>query len=91
MVAWRMVLCTPEYPNGRELILISNDLTIYIGSFGPKEDILFHKASVLARERKCPRVCVECTKVVAHSILHIFVFRFSSHVIVALALAWPKT
>lgn len=56
MVAWRMVLCTPEYPNGRELILISNDLTIYIGSFGPKEDILFHKASVLARERKCPRV-----------------------------------
>lgn len=58
MVAWRMVLCTPEYPNGRELILISNDLTIYIGSFGPKEDILFHKASVLARQRKCPRVCL---------------------------------
>lgn len=67
MVAWRIVLCTPEYPNGRELILISNDLTIYIGSFGPKEDILFHKASVLARERKCPRVgaihkyCLFCT------------------------------
>lgn len=41
MVAWRMVLFTPEYPKGRELIIIANDITHKIGSFGPKEDILF--------------------------------------------------
>lgn len=56
MVAWRMKLCTPEYPNGREMILIANDLTHLIGSFGPKEYILFDRASQFARERKCPRV-----------------------------------
>lgn len=56
MVAWRIVLATPEYPDGREFILIANDLTYLIGSFGPKEDILFERASVLARQRKVPRV-----------------------------------
>lgn len=58
MVAWRLVLATPEYPEGRELILIANDLTYLIGSFGPKEDHLFHQASILARQLKCPRVGV---------------------------------
>lgn len=56
MVAWRIVLATPEYPDGREMILIANDLTCVIGSFGPREDILFNKASILARELKVPRV-----------------------------------
>ena len=56
MVAWRIVLATPEYPEGREIIVIANDLTFLIGSFGIKEDILFHKASELARARKVPRV-----------------------------------
>lgn len=56
MVAWRIVLATPEYPEGREMILIANDLTYLIGSFGPKEDILFNEASKLARELKIPRV-----------------------------------
>lgn len=56
MVAWRIVLSTPEYPEGREMILIANDLTYLIGSFGPKEDMLFHKASILARELRVPRV-----------------------------------
>jgi acetyl-CoA carboxylase/biotin carboxylase 1 len=60
MVAWRIVLATPEFPNGRELILIANDLTYFIGSFGPQEDILFKKASELARARKIPRVYVSC-------------------------------
>lgn len=58
MVAWRLVLATPEYPEGREMILIANDLTYLIGSFGPREDILFNKASILARERKVPRVSI---------------------------------
>lgn len=56
MVAWRMKLSTPEYPDGREIILIANDLTFLIGSFGPREDILFNKASILARQLKVPRV-----------------------------------
>lgn len=56
MVAWRLVLSTPEFPEGREIILIANDLTYLIGSFGPREDMLFNKASILARELKVPRV-----------------------------------
>lgn len=56
MVAWRIVLATPEYPAGREIIVIANDLTYLIGSFGIKEDVLFAKASQLARKLKVPRV-----------------------------------
>lgn len=56
MIAWRMVLRTPEYPQGREIILIANDLTYMIGSFGPKEYDLFNRASILAREKRVPRV-----------------------------------
>lgn len=56
MVAWRIVLATPEYPEGREIIVIANDLTYLIGSFGIQEDVVFHKASQLARELKVPRV-----------------------------------
>lgn len=56
MVAWRIVLATPEYPEGREIIVIANDLTYLIGSFGIQEDIVFDKASQLARELKVPRV-----------------------------------
>lgn len=76
MVAWRIVLATPEYPEGREFILISNDLTYFIGSFGPSEDLLFNKASILARERKVPRVS-ETTKIIVvkcHDFNVIFVF-----------------
>lgn len=58
MVAWRLVLSTPEFPKGREMVIIANDLTFFIGSFGPREDLLFNKASELARERKVPRVCI---------------------------------
>lgn len=45
-----MTLHTPEYPDGRDAIVICNDITYQIGSFGPLEDILFLKASQLARE-----------------------------------------
>ena len=41
MVAWRMTLKTPEFPDGRDVIVIANDITHLIGSFGPKEDQLF--------------------------------------------------
>ncbi|KAL1397350.1 hypothetical protein pipiens_002541 [Culex pipiens pipiens] len=58
MVAWRIVLATPEFPEGREIVVIANDLTYFIGSFGPQEDLLFYKASELSRQRKCPRIYI---------------------------------
>nr|XP_056721571.1 acetyl-CoA carboxylase 1 isoform X1 [Euleptes europaea] len=58
MVAWRMTLKTPEYPEGRDIIVISNDITYRIGSFGPQEDLLFLRASELARVQGIPRIYV---------------------------------
>ncbi|XP_056295787.1 acetyl-CoA carboxylase 1 isoform X3 [Pseudoliparis swirei] len=58
MVAWRMTLRTPEYPAGREIIVISNDITHKIGSFGPQEDILFLRASEMARKSRIPRIYI---------------------------------
>nr|XP_061801537.1 acetyl-CoA carboxylase 1-like isoform X7 [Nerophis lumbriciformis] len=58
MVAWRMTLRTPEYPAGREIVVISNDITHKIGSFGPQEDVLFLRASEMARECGVPRIYI---------------------------------
>ncbi|KAJ8276600.1 hypothetical protein COCON_G00083520 [Conger conger] len=58
MVAWRMTLRTPEYPAGREIIVISNDITHKIGSFGPQEDELFQQASEMSRQSGIPRVYI---------------------------------
>ncbi|GBP42919.1 Acetyl-CoA carboxylase [Eumeta japonica] len=58
MVAWRLTLFTPECPDGRDIILIANDLTHYMGSFGPQEDLVFFKASQYARQLKIPRVYI---------------------------------
>ena len=55
MVAWLAKLSTPECPNGREVVLICNDITHQAGSFGTKEDIVFFKASEYARMRGLPR------------------------------------
>ncbi|XP_075988635.1 acetyl-CoA carboxylase isoform X2 [Anticarsia gemmatalis] len=58
MVAWRLTLFTPECPAGRDIILIANDLTYYMGSFGPQEDWVYYKASQYARELKIPRIYI---------------------------------
>lgn len=58
MVAWKMTLKTPEYPEGRDIIVIGNDITYRIGSFGPREDLLFLRASELARAEGIPRIYV---------------------------------
>ncbi|XP_069475531.1 acetyl-CoA carboxylase 2 [Ambystoma mexicanum] len=58
MVAFKMKLNTPEYPAGREIIMISNDITYKIGSFGPQEDLLFLRASELARAEGIPRIYI---------------------------------
>ncbi|XP_013176189.1 PREDICTED: acetyl-CoA carboxylase [Papilio xuthus] len=58
MVAWRLTLLTPECPRGRDVVLIANDLTHYMGSFGPHEDWLFYRASHYARQHNIPRIYV---------------------------------
>ncbi|NXA37356.1 ACACB carboxylase, partial [Eudromia elegans] len=58
MVAFKMKLKTPEYPGGRDMVLICNDITHQIGSFGPEEDLLFLRASQLARAEGVPRVYI---------------------------------
>lgn len=42
MIAWRLTLYTPEYPSGRDIIVIANDVTYLIGSFGPREDKVYN-------------------------------------------------
>ncbi|KHJ49247.1 carboxyl transferase domain protein [Trichuris suis] len=58
MVVWRLTLKTPEYVDGRDIIVVANDMTYFIGSFGVKEDELFLKASQLSRKLKIPRIYV---------------------------------
>ena len=60
MVAWLVTMKTPEYPEGREVIVIANDVTVQSGSFGVAEDEFYYKASSYARERKLPRVYISC-------------------------------
>ena len=55
MVAWKIELKTPEYPKGREIIVIANDISHQLGTFGPKEDLMFKLASDYARAKKIPR------------------------------------
>ena len=56
MVGWIVTAKTPEYPRGRRFIIIANDITFKIGSFGPTEDKFFHKCSLLARKLGIPRI-----------------------------------
>ncbi|ORZ25473.1 acetyl-CoA carboxylase [Absidia repens] len=56
MVAWLLTLRTPDYPRGRRVVAIANDITFKIGSFGVQEDMVFYKASEYAREMGLPRV-----------------------------------
>lgn len=60
MLAWLVNMKTPEYPEGREVVLIANDVTVQSGSFGVDEDEFFYKASKYAREHKLPRVYISC-------------------------------
>ena len=60
MVAWKVTMKTPEYPEGREVVFIANDVTVQSGSFGVPEDEVFFKASKFARENKLPRVYIAC-------------------------------
>ncbi|KKY25558.1 putative acetylcarboxylase [Phaeomoniella chlamydospora] len=56
MVGWIITAKTPEYPRGRRFIVIANDITYQIGSFGPLEDKFFDKCTELARKLGIPRI-----------------------------------
>lgn len=56
MVGFKVFTKTPEYPRGREFIVVANDITHKIGSFGPEEDYFFDKCTKLARELGIPRI-----------------------------------
>ncbi|CAK9008630.1 unnamed protein product, partial [Durusdinium trenchii] len=60
MLAWRLLLRTPEFPEGRSVVLIANDVTHQAGSFGVQEDHFFKKATEYARQRGLPRVYIAC-------------------------------
>ncbi|EHY58148.1 acetyl-coenzyme-A carboxylase [Exophiala dermatitidis] len=56
MVAWLLTAKTPEYPRGRRFVIIANDITYQIGSFGPVEDKFFFKCTEFARKLGIPRI-----------------------------------
>lgn len=56
IVVWKCTMSTPEYPTGRDVIIIANDITFKSGSFGPEEDAMFLAASRLARSARIPRI-----------------------------------
>ena len=60
MVGWVVKMKTPEYPEGREVVFIANDVTVQSGSFGVEEDEFYYKASQYARQNKLPRVYIAC-------------------------------
>ncbi|KAJ0987373.1 hypothetical protein J5N97_005729 [Dioscorea zingiberensis] len=56
MIAWCMEMCTPEFPNGRQILVVANDVTFRAGSFGPGEDAFFYAVTDLACEKKLPLI-----------------------------------
>lgn len=56
MVGWVFTLRTPELSHGRRVVVIANDITYKIGSFGPQEDRFFHLVSQYARKTGIPRI-----------------------------------
>nr|ASZ00199.1 acetyl-CoA carboxylase 1 [Geranium maderense] len=56
MVAWCMEMSTPEFPSGRTIFVVANDVTFKAGSFGPKEDAFFSAVTDLACKKKLPLI-----------------------------------
>lgn len=56
MVGWLIEMCTPEFPNGRTIIIVANDVTFKAGSFGPREDAFFQAVTNLACDKKLPLI-----------------------------------
>lgn len=58
MVGWHCFMKTPEYPEGREVVIVGNDCTYMSGSFGVKEDDVYDAISKYARKLGLPRVYI---------------------------------
>jgi len=56
MVGWLITAKTPEYPRGRRFVIVANDITYQIGSFGPQEDAFFNQCTEFARKLGVPRI-----------------------------------
>lgn len=56
MIAWMCTAKTVAYPKGRKFVIVANDITFKIGSFGPQEDKFFNKVTELARQQGLPRI-----------------------------------
>ncbi|BBN00335.1 acetyl-CoA carboxylase / biotin carboxylase 1 [Marchantia polymorpha subsp. ruderalis] len=56
MVAWSIRMRTPEFPEGRAVFVVSNDVTYNVGSFGQKEDAFFKAVTDLAVQTKLPLI-----------------------------------
>jgi len=56
MVGWLITAKTPEYPRGRRFVIVANDITYQIGSFGPQEDAFFNQCTERARKLGVPRI-----------------------------------
>ena len=58
MIAWLITMKTIEYPDGRPIVVIANDITFMSGSFGVEEDYVYAAASRYARKHGLPRVYI---------------------------------
>uniref|UniRef100_A0A803NNC6 Acetyl-CoA carboxylase n=1 Tax=Cannabis sativa TaxID=3483 RepID=A0A803NNC6_CANSA len=56
MVAWSMEMSTPEFPSGRKILIVANDVTFKAGSFGRREDAFFLAVTDLACAKKLPLI-----------------------------------
>ncbi|KAI4337725.1 hypothetical protein L6164_016106 [Bauhinia variegata] len=56
MVAWFMEMHTPEFPSGRTILVVANDVTFKAGSFGPREDAFYRAVTDLAILKKLPLI-----------------------------------
>ncbi|KAM7252837.1 hypothetical protein ACFE04_025455 [Oxalis oulophora] len=56
MVAWSMEMSTPEFPSGRTILVVANDVTFKAGSFGPREDAFYCAVTDLACAKKIPLI-----------------------------------
>lgn len=77
MVGWLFTAFTPEYPNGRQFVVIANDITYKIGSFGPIEDKFFNQVTELAVKLGIPRIYLSANSGARIGVADEFVSLFS--------------
>ncbi|CCE63008.1 hypothetical protein TPHA_0D03740 [Tetrapisispora phaffii CBS 4417] len=56
MVAFKISMKTPEYKDGRYIVIIANDLSYQMGSFGPIEDKFFNNVTEYCLKHGLPRI-----------------------------------